>query len=75
MAKTDVILIKNVEGLGAESDQVNWPPATPAISCSRRARHPAYTGQRTPTAALRKQRQERELREAKDAKELAASST
>ena len=74
MAKTDVILIKNVEGLGAESDQVNVAngyarnfllPQGLAI--------PLTHGNERRLAALRKQRQERELRESKDAKELAAS--
>ena len=73
MAKTNVILIKNVEGLGAESDQVNVAtgfarnyllPQGLAI--------PLTQGNERHLAALRKQRQERELLEAKDAKELAA---
>jgi large subunit ribosomal protein L9 len=73
MAKTNVILIKNVEGLGAESDQVNVTtgfarnyllPQGLAI--------PLTQGNERHLAALRKQRQERELLEAKDAKELAA---
>ena len=73
MAKTNVILIKNVEGLGAESDQVNVAtgfarnyllPQGLAI--------PLTQGNERHLAALRKQRQERELQEAKDAKELAA---
>ena len=73
MAKTNVILIKNVEGLGAESDQVNVAtgfarnyllPQGLAIPLSQ--------GNECHLAALRKQRQERELLEAKDAKELAA---
>ena len=73
MAKTNVILIKNVEGLGAESDQVNVTtgfarnyllPQGLAI--------PLTQGNERHLAALRKQRQERELLVAKDAKELAA---
>jgi len=73
MAKTNVILIKNVEGLGAESDQVNVAtgfarnyllPQGLAI--------PLTQGNERHLEALRKQRQERELLEAKDAKELAA---
>ena len=73
MAKTNVILIKNVEGLGAESDQVNVAtgfarnyllPQGLAI--------PLTQGNERHLEALRKQRQERELQEAKDAKELAA---
>ena len=73
MAKTNVILIKNVEGLGAESDQVNVAtgfarnyllPQGLAI--------PLTQGNERHLAALRKQRQERELLEAKAAKELAA---
>ena len=73
MAKTNVILIKNVEGLGAESDQVNVAtgfarnyllPQGLAI--------PLTQGNERHLSALRKQRQERELQEAKDAKELAA---
>ena len=63
-----------MEGLGAESDQVNVAtgyarnyllPQGLAI--------PLTQGNERRLAALRKQRQERELREAKDAKELAAS--
>ncbi len=73
MAKTNVILIRNVEALGAESDQVNVAtgfarnyllPQGLAI--------PLTQGNERHLEALRKQRQERELLEAKDAKELAA---
>jgi large subunit ribosomal protein L9 len=74
MAKTDVILIKNVDGLGGESDQVNVTtgyarnyllPQGLAI--------PLTHGNERRLEALRKQRRSREIREAKDAKELSAS--
>ena len=74
MAKTDVILIKNVDGLGGESDQVNVStgyarnyllPQGLAI--------PLTQGNERRLEALRKQRRSREIREAKDAKELSAS--
>ena len=74
MGKTDVILIKNVEGLGGESDQVNVTvgyarnyllPQGLAI--------PLTQGNERRLEALRKQRRSREIREAKDAKELSAS--
>ena len=74
MAKTDVILIKNVDGLGGESDQVNVTtgyarnyllPQGLAI--------PLTQGNERRLEALRKQRRSREIREAKDAKELSAS--
>jgi large subunit ribosomal protein L9 len=74
MAKTDVILIKNVDGLGGESDQVNVAtgyarnyllPQGLAI--------PLTEGNERRLEALRKQRRSREIREAKDAKELSAS--
>ncbi|MBC8244610.1 MAG: 50S ribosomal protein L9 [Verrucomicrobia bacterium] len=74
MAKTDVILIKNVDGLGGESDQVNVAtgyarnyllPQGLAI--------PMTEGNERRLKALRKVRRDREIREAKDAKELAAS--
>ena len=74
MAKTDVILIKNVDGLGGESDQVNVAtgyarnyllPQGLAI--------PLTEGNERRLEALRKQRRSREIREAKDATELSAS--
>lgn len=74
MSKTDVILIKNVDGLGGESDQVNVTtgyarnyllPQGLAI--------PLTQGNERRLEALRKQRRSREIREAKDAKELSAS--
>ena len=74
MAKTDVILIKNVDGLGGESDQVNVAtgyarnyllPQGLAI--------PLTQGNERRLEALRTQRRSREIREAKDAKELSAS--
>ena len=74
MAKIDVILIKNVDGLGGESDQVNVTtgyarnyllPQGLAI--------PLTDGNERRLEALRKVRLAREIREAKDAKELAAS--
>ena len=74
MAKTDVILIKNVDGLGGESDQVNVAtgyarnyllPQGLAI--------PLTEGNERRLEALRKMRRTREIREAKDAKELSAS--
>ena len=74
MAKTDVILIKSVDGLGGESDQVNVAtgyarnyllPQGLAI--------PLTEGNERRLEALRKQRRSREIREAKDAKELSAS--
>ena len=74
MAKTDVILIKNVDGLGGESDQVNVAtgyarnyllPQGLAI--------PLTEGNERRLEALRKVRRAREIREAKDAKELSAS--
>ena len=74
MAKIDVILIKNVDGLGGESDQVNVTtgyarnyllPQGLAI--------PLTEGNERRLEALRKVRLAREIREAKDAKELAAS--
>ncbi|HJN89941.1 MAG TPA: 50S ribosomal protein L9 [Verrucomicrobiota bacterium] len=74
MGKTDVILIKNVEGLGGESDQVNVTagyarnyllPQGLAI--------PLTEGNERRLEALRKVRRDREIREAKDAKELSAS--
>jgi large subunit ribosomal protein L9 len=74
MSKTDVILIKNVDGLGGESDQVNVTtgyarnyllPQGLAI--------PLTEGNERRLEALRKQRRSREIREAKDAKELSAS--
>ena len=74
MSKTDVILIKNVEGLGGESDQVNVTtgyarnylvPQGLAI--------PLTDGNERRLEALRKQRRSREIRESKDAKELSAS--
>ena len=74
MAKTDVILIKNVEGLGAESDQVNVATGYARnFLLPQGLAIPLTQGNERRLAALRKQRQERELREAKDAKELAAS--
>ncbi|HJO09103.1 MAG TPA: 50S ribosomal protein L9, partial [Verrucomicrobiota bacterium] len=74
MGKTDVILIKNVEGLGGESDQVNVTagyarnyllPQGMAI--------PLTEGNERRLEALRKMRRDREIREAKDAKELSSS--
>ncbi len=74
MAKTDVILIKNVDGLGGESDQVNVTtgyarnyllPQGLAI--------PLTDGNERRLEALRKARLAREIHEAKDAKELSAS--
>ena len=74
MAKIDVILIKNVDGLGGESDQVNVTtgyarnyllPQGLAI--------PLTDGNERRLEALRKIRLAREIRESKDAKELAAS--
>ncbi len=74
MGKTDVILIKNVEGLGGESDQVNVTagyarnyllPQGLAI--------PLTEGNERRLEALRKMRRDREIREAKDAKELSSS--
>ena len=74
MAKTNVILIKNVDGLGGESDQVNVTtgyarnyllPQGLAI--------PMTEGNERRLEALRKVRLAREIRESKDAKELAAS--
>ena len=74
MAKTDVILIKNVEGLGAESDQVNVATGYARnFLLPQGLAIPLTQGNERRLAALRKQRQDRELREAKDAKELAAS--
>ena len=74
MAKTDVILIKNVEGLGAESDQVNVATGYARnFLLPQGLAIPMTQGNERRLAALRKQRQERELRESKDANELAAS--
>ena len=74
MAKTDVILIKNVEGLGGESDQVN---VAPGYARNYLLPHglaiPLTEGNERRLEALRKVRRDREIREAKDAKELAAS--
>ncbi len=74
MAKTEVILIKSVEGLGAESDQVNVTTGYARnYLLPQRLAIPLTQGNERRLAALRKQRQNRELSEAKDAKELAAS--
>ncbi len=74
MAKTDVILIKNVEGLGGESDQVN---VATGYARNYLLPHglaiPLTEGNERRLEALRKVRRDREIREAKDAKELAAS--
>jgi len=74
MAKTDVILIKNVEGLGGESDQVN---VSTGYARNYLLPHglaiPLTEGNERRLEALRKVRRNREIREAKDAKELAAS--
>ena len=74
MAKTDVILIKNVEGLGGESDQVN---VATGYARNYLLPHglaiPLTEGNERRLEALRKVRRDREIREAKDVKELAAS--
>ena len=74
MAKTDVILIKNVEDLGGESDQVN---VATGYARNYLLPHglaiPLTEGNERRLEALRKVRRDREIREAKDAKELAAS--
>ena len=74
MAKTDVILIKKVEGLGGESDQVN---VATGYARNYLMPHglaiPLTAGNERRLEALRKSRRDREIREAKDAKELAAS--
>ena len=73
MAKTDVILIKKVEGLGGESDQVN---VATGYARNYLMPHglaiPLTAGNERRLEALRKSRRDREIREAKDAKELAA---
>ena len=73
MAKTDVILIKNVEGLGGESDQVN---VATGYARNYLLPHglaiPLTEGNERRLEALRKVRRDREIREAKDAKELAS---
>ena len=73
MAKTDVILIKKVEGLGGESDQVN---VATGYARNYLMPHglaiPLTAGNERRLEALRKSRRNREIREAKDAKELAA---
>ena len=73
MAKTDVILIKKVEGLGGESDQVN---VATGYARNYLLPHglaiPLTAGNERRLEALRKSRRDREIREAKDAKELAA---
>ena len=74
MAKTDVILIKNVEGLGGESDQVN---VATGYARNYLLPHglaiPLTEGNERRLEALRKVRRDRVIREAKDAKDLAAS--
>ena len=74
MAKTDVILIKNVDGLGGESDQVNVATGY-ARNCllPQGLAIPLTEGNERRLEALRKVRRTREIREAKDAKELSAS--
>jgi len=74
MAKTDVILIKNVEGLGGESDQVNVATGYARnYLLPHELAIPLTEGNERRLEALRKVRRDREIREAKDAKELAAS--
>jgi len=74
MAKTDVILIKNVDGLGGESDQVNVTTGYARnFLLPQGLAIPLTEGNERRLEALRKVRLAREIRESKDAKELAAS--
>ena len=74
MAKTDVILIKNVDGLGGESDQVNVTTGSARnYLLPQGLAIPLTDGNERRLEAHRKVRLAREIREAKDAKELAAS--
>ena len=74
MAKTDVILIKNVDGLGGESDQVNVTTGYARYNLLPQGLAiPLTEGNERRLEALRKARLAREIHEAKDAKELSAS--
>ena len=74
MAKSNVILIKNVDGLGGDSDQVNVTPGNARNNLLPQGLAiPLTDGNERRLEALRKVRLAREIREAKDAKELAAS--
>ena len=74
MAKTNVILIKNVDGLGGESDQVNVTTGYARnFLLPQGLAIPLTEGTERRLEALRKVRLAREIRESQDAKELAVS--